>query len=176
MPFPLPSRDRSGPSRRSLFTGLAGAALVTGCTTDRDDGASKAAERAESAAGPARRTSARESRELAGRYDAVIAAHPSLAGRLAPLRAEVVRHERAFTGAGSGATASAAPPSDGSAAGKPVPDQPRAALAALAGRERELATARTERALEVPGELARLLASVAAAGAAHAYLLTEDDK
>jgi hypothetical protein len=30
--------------------------------------------------------------------------------------------------------------------------------------------------VDLPGELARLLASVAAAGAAHAYLLTEGDK
>jgi len=54
-----------------------------------------------------------------------------------------------------------------------VPAKAQDALAELAAAERELADRRTEALLDVPGELARLLASVAAAGAAHVYLLTE---
>lgn len=50
------------------------------------------------------------------------------------------------------------------------------ALAELAAAERTLADRRTKALLDVPGELARLLASVAAAGAVHAYLLTEGEK
>ncbi|CAM5533025.1 Lipoprotein OS=Streptomyces gougerotii OX=53448 GN=GCM10010227_44340 PE=4 SV=1 [Streptomyces diastaticus subsp. diastaticus] len=46
----------------------------------------------------------------------------------------------------------------------------------LADAERELAARRGKDLLEAPGELARLLASAAAAGAAHAYLLTEGKK
>jgi hypothetical protein len=54
-----------------------------------------------------------------------------------------------------------------------VPGDDKDALAALAGAERELADRRARALLDAPGELARLLASVAAAGAAHVYLLTE---
>jgi hypothetical protein len=58
----------------------------------------------------------------------------------------------------------------------PVPADPRTALTGLAAAERALADQRAKALLEVPGELARLMASVAAAGAAHAYLLTEAAK
>lgn len=54
-----------------------------------------------------------------------------------------------------------------------VPADEKGALALLAGAERKLADRRARALLEVPGELARLLASVAAAGAAHVFLLTE---
>jgi hypothetical protein len=57
-----------------------------------------------------------------------------------------------------------------------VPDSPGAALAELAAAERRLADRRAKALLEVPGEVARLMASVAAAGAGHAYMLTEGAK
>jgi len=57
-----------------------------------------------------------------------------------------------------------------------VPTNERDALADLAAAERALADRRAKALLDVPGELARLLASVAAAGAVHAYLLTEGAK
>lgn len=50
---------------------------------------------------------------------------------------------------------------------------PAAAVKELAAAERSAADAYTALLLKAPGELARLLASVAAACAAHAYLLTE---
>lgn len=53
-----------------------------------------------------------------------------------------------------------------------VPAKPAEALTALADAERSLAEARTVALAGAPGELARLLASVAACGAVHAYLLT----
>ncbi|MER5493914.1 hypothetical protein [Streptomyces sp. NPDC002490] len=178
MPFPLPSRARSGPRRRSLLAGAAGTVLLTGCTADGDDGPAGAARKQSSAAERARRSTAEESRALGALYDRVGTAHPALAERLAPLRAAVARHEAAFArvGASPSPTAPPSPSASAPAAPPPVPDDPRGALAALAERERKLAGARTERALEVPGELARLLASVAAAGAAHVYLLTEGEK
>jgi hypothetical protein len=107
---------------------------------------------------------------LVGRYDAVIAAHPAVAEQLGALRAEVVRHAEAFGGTVGKASPTApesAPPS------ATVPGNEKDALAELAAAERALADRRIAALLEVPGELARLLASVAAAGAAHAYLLTE---
>lgn len=47
------------------------------------------------------------------------------------------------------------------------------AVKELAAAERHTADAHTVTLLTAPPELARLLASIAAAGAAHAYLLTE---
>ncbi|MDJ1132622.1 hypothetical protein [Streptomyces iconiensis] len=54
-----------------------------------------------------------------------------------------------------------------------VPHDEREALSALAGAERRLADARTGALADAPPELARLLASVAASGGAHVYLLEQ---
>ncbi|MFJ4771798.1 hypothetical protein ACIP88_22265 [Streptomyces uncialis] len=181
MPFPLPTRARSGPRRRSLLAGLAGTALLTGCTSGDGDAVSVTKARQASAAERTRIRAARDSAALGARYDEVIAAHPSLARRLGPLRAEVASHAKAFGSGGPGSPspssslASSGSPS-GAASPVPVPAAPKDALASLAARERELADTRTADSADVPGELARLLASVAASGAAHAYLLTEGGK
>ncbi|MFF1453427.1 hypothetical protein ACFVYF_35620 [Streptomyces sp. NPDC058274] len=194
MPFTLPPRTPSGPRRRSLLASAAGAVALAGCSapdsaTDTTGGSPSAGDRA-------RARAAGDSETLAARYAAVIAAHPSLAERLRPLRAEVVRHAKAFdtgrrtpasasasasgsgsgsrSGSGSGSAAASASPSASASAS--VPATEKDALADLATAERTLADRRAKALLEVPGELARLLASVAAAGAAHAFLLTEDGK
>ncbi|MFE1327943.1 hypothetical protein [Streptomyces sp. NPDC058741] len=176
MPFPPSPRARSGPRRRSLLTAVPAALALGGCTAgsgdspDRGDGTSPAERRA-------RARAARDSEGLVERYDAVIAARPALARRLGPLRAETARHAEAF---GGGRKASGIPSASGPGTGAGpgrgfVPGNDRDALAALAAAERELADRRAEELLGVPGELARLLASVAAAGAAHVFLLTEGD-
>ncbi|WP_055701499.1 hypothetical protein [Streptomyces silaceus] len=179
-PYLTTPRSRPGPRRRSLLTGAAGvasAALLAGCTdtTDTDE--------RPSATRRLRARTAEDSRALLARYDAVLAAHPSLAGRLGPLRDEVRRHAEAFEDDGSTASPSAAPSASASpsASAKPSPkpsvaSDPKRAVRDLAKAERELADRRAEALLDAPAEQARLLASVAAAGAAHAYLLTEDDK
>ncbi|MYY07461.1 hypothetical protein GT204_00775 [Streptomyces sp. SID4919] len=183
MPFPLPTRSRSGPRRRSLLAGLAGTALLTGCTSGDGDAVSATRAGQASAAERTRARAARDSAALGARYDEVIAAHPSLARRLGPLRAEVASHAKAFGSGGPGGSpspSSSSPSSSGAPSGAasavPVPAAPEDALASLAARERELADTRTVQSVDVPGELARLLASVAASGAAHAYLLTEGGK
>ncbi|WP_371526878.1 hypothetical protein OG302_12560 [Streptomyces sp. NBC_01283] len=180
--YPTPSHARSGPRRRSLLTGAAGAAgavLLSGCS----DSSSTDEDERPSAAARLRARAARDSGELLGRYDAVLAAHPSLAGRLDPLRAEVKRHEAVFA-------EGSAPPSPSASTGAPAPSAPSAppsrkpavpkdekdAVRELAKAERELAKRRGSELLDAPAELARLLASVAASGATHAYLLTEGDK
>ncbi|MFI2619721.1 hypothetical protein [Streptomyces sp. NPDC018584] len=174
-------RSRPGPRRRSLLAGAAGvasAALLTGCT----DSAGSDADGRSSAARRLRARAAEESAELLGRYDAVLAAHPSLAGRLAPLRAEVRKHAEAFEDGRAPAAASASASAAGSrAASKPSParsvaSDPKKAVGDLARAERELADRRGAALVDAPAAEARLLASVAAAGAAHAYLLTEGDK
>ncbi|MFI2379865.1 hypothetical protein ACH5AO_33155 [Streptomyces sp. NPDC018964] len=179
MSFPPSPRSRSGPRRRSLLTVAPAALLVAGCSAGSEDPGAAGGSRP-SAADRARARAARDSRELAERYDAVVAAHPRLAERLRPLRAEVVRHAEAFGGtAESSPSPSPSPSGPGSpsasarASVPAVPAKEKDALAGLAAAEREIAGRRTEALLDAPGELARLLASVAAAGAAHVYLLTE---
>ncbi|MEU0895728.1 hypothetical protein [Streptomyces massasporeus] len=178
MPFPSSQRARSGPRRRSLLAVAPAALALTGCTGG--DSGGPAGEDA-SAADRARARAARDSEGLVERYEAVIAARPGLAGRLGPLREEVVRHARAFGGgrkASPSASPSSSPSVTSSASPSPsaaVPGNDKDALAGLAAAERELADRRTKALGGVPGELARLLASVAAAGAAHVYLLTEGD-
>ncbi|SMF82766.1 hypothetical protein [Streptomyces sp. Amel2xC10] len=185
MPFPLPPRAPSGlPRRRTLLASAAGAALLAGCSSgSRYSGGSGHSGKEESAGGSpsvtdrARARAARESHALVERYDAVLAAHPALTERLTPLRAEVVRHVEAFGGTPTASpTPSSAAPSPSAPSGSASSSAPvsaKDAVAALAAAERTLADSRAAALLEVPGELARLLASVAAAGAAHAYLLTE---
>ncbi|MET8803913.1 hypothetical protein [Streptomyces sp. NPDC004546] len=169
MPYRPPLRAPSGPRRRTLLVSAAGAALLAGCSADPDSGGTGGSSVTERA----RARAARDSRELLARYDAVLAAHPGLAERLGPLRAQVAAHADAF---GDGTT-----PTPGKSAASPsadpaVPATEKDALADLAGAERALADRRAKALVEVPGELARLLASVAAAGATHAYLLTEGAK
>ncbi|MFF9627135.1 hypothetical protein [Streptomyces griseosporeus] len=198
MPFPPPPRIPSGPRRRTLLASAAGTVLLAGCSDAAEDsgggtgGSPSLTERT-------RARAALDSRGLVEHYDAVLAARPALAGRLAPLRAEVVRHVEAFGGRvpGPGATGSAGVggasasggasaatsggASGGSSAASPsastfAPGDDKSALVSLAAAEKELADRRTAALVDVDGELARLLASVAAAGAVHAYLLTEAAK
>ncbi|WP_238432006.1 hypothetical protein [Streptomyces cavernae] len=156
-----------------------GAFALAGCSAP-ESATEERANSERSAAETVRARAARDSEELGARYDAVIAAHPGLADRLAPLRADVTRHVSAFAGPASPKSARSPSPTAGSgspsASGSPVPSDGKAALLALAEQERRLADRRTKALPKVPGELARLLASVAAAGAAHVYLLSESAK
>ncbi|KES06623.1 hypothetical protein BU52_14510 [Streptomyces toyocaensis] len=174
MPFPSSPRARSGPRRRSLLAVAPAALLTAGCTAGSENSDTTGGSRP-SAADRARARAARDSTALAARYDAVLAAHPELTERLRPLRAEVVRHAEAFGGTAS-APPSPSPSGPASASPSPsaaVPAKEKDALAELAAAEREIADRRAEELLAAPGGLARLLASVAAAGAVHVYLLTE---
>ncbi len=159
--------------RRTLLAGaaLGGAALLTGCSSD--DGPDRGED--SSAAERLRERSARDSTALLARYDATLAAHPALAERLRPLRSEVARHARAFTEHRAAPSPSGTPAKGRAheAAAPAVPHDEKAARSALAEAERKLADVRTQELLAAPPELARLLASVAASGAAHAYLLAE---
>ncbi|MFF7145951.1 hypothetical protein ACFZB5_32930 [Streptomyces nodosus] len=208
--MPFPPFSRASVRRRSLLASAAGVALLAGCSSAPDPAARNSAL---SSADRARARAARDSAALAERYAEVIAAHPGLAERLRPLRAEVLRHVQAFGGASgasgsasgsasasasasssASASASVTPSASGavpssasgpasasgsasaSAGASSVPEDPKAALKGLATAERNLADRRAEALLDLPGESARLMASVAAAGAVHAYLLTEGGK
>ncbi|WP_127201783.1 hypothetical protein [Streptomyces sp. Z26] len=170
-----PPRDAARPRRRSLLAGAVCAVGATGLTgACSDDGDASGHERSDGAR-KLRRAAARDSVELLALYDRTAAAHPDLADRLEPLRAEVVRHVGELDGPER--PESAPPGRDGDAknpaAGRGgVPDDRGEALAAVAAAERRTADARTRALAAAPPELARLLASVAASGAVHAYLLT----
>lgn len=173
MPYSPPPRARSGPRRRTVLASLAGGtALLTGCASG-----SSPAERAVSAGTRARARAARDSADLLARYDAVLDAHPALTDRLTPLRAAVAAHRDAFGGTPDDAKATKSATAQRSSSPVPTASADRKeALTSLASAERTVADRRAAALLEVPGELARLMASVAAAGSAHAYLLTEAAK
>ncbi|GAA0900633.1 hypothetical protein GCM10009574_087380 [Streptomyces asiaticus] len=164
--------------RRSLLLGggaLGAVALLSGCSDDResrreaDGGADVALLRARGA---------RDSTALLARYDATVDAHPALAERLAPLREETARHVAVFTAEGRSPSPSATVSRSPSAGGRRMPKVPKdekQALSALVQAERQTADTRTAALATAPPELARLLASVAACGAAHVYLLTQRD-
>ncbi|MFJ3777454.1 hypothetical protein ACIPX0_37760 [Streptomyces sp. NPDC090075] len=183
MSFPPPSRTPWGVRRRSLIVSAASAAVLAGCSTDSNPGSASSAG-SPSLSARARARAARDSEGLLRSYDAVLAAHPTLAERLRPLRAEVAAHAAAFregaakekTAGGSTASAGTTATGSPSASAPEVPADEKSALASLATAERSLADQRAKALLEVPGELARLLAGVAAAGAGHAYLLTRGDQ
>ncbi|MFF1422814.1 hypothetical protein [Streptomyces sp. NPDC058280] len=156
------------------------AGLLTACSsTDPADGGAggpAGAARAESAL---RLRSFGTSRALLGQYDAVLELHPGESEQLAPLRAAVARHVSALApkAPGSAKPSASATPSKSAAPGSAVvADEPADALKALAAAERRTAAAHTSALMEAPPELARLLASLAAASAAHAYLLTEGSR
>ncbi|GLX22373.1 lipoprotein [Streptomyces lavendulae subsp. lavendulae] len=179
--------SRRSPSRRSLLAGAAGATgavLLTGCS---GNGGATGADSGIALDRRMRESAVRDSRQLLERYDATLAAHPGLAERLGPLREAVAAHTTALApadpaagkpsprpGPPSPSPSGAAAPAAGAPAARkePVPAQPGEALSALADAERDLSEARTITLAGAPGELARMLASVAACGAVHAYLLT----
>jgi hypothetical protein len=177
----ITGKNQAAPRRRAVLAASAlpaVGALLGGCSNDDAAQRSATSLKTSPSASPGaavRAAAGRDSVALLATYDAVIVAYPALAGRLAPLREEVARHAKAF---GTTASASPSPSASSSAASSasasPVaPRTKEAALAALASAEKSLADSRTGALLDAPPELARLLASVAAAGSCHVLLLKE---
>ena len=177
-----PSQDSARPRRRSLLSAAAGllgaAGLATGCT---DSGAELAQQRAD-ATRRIRKAAVRDSEILLARYESTAGTHPALVDFLNPLRAEVVRHIDVLGGSRGDKngrrgkdTRRGKKQDTGTGNLTAVPADEKTALTALAEAERRTADARTRVLNEAPPELARLLASVAASGAVHSYLLTEAD-
>ncbi|WP_328536366.1 hypothetical protein [Streptomyces sp. NBC_00344] len=171
---------RTGTTRRRLLsvTGAAGAGLLTGCSKR------PAAHRTQGAAAPdattaLRQRSARASGTLLALYDAVLAQHtdPGTGALARPLRDAVALHVSALSPAA--ATPGPSPSRTRSASPAPAPPAVPAgredAVKALAAAERRTADTHTAALAGAPPELARLLASIAAASAVHAYLLTAGD-
>ncbi|WP_078900829.1 hypothetical protein [Streptomyces sp. SBT349] len=149
-------------SRRSLLAGVLLAGALTGCTSGGGDAAAEAA----ASTRGLRRREARESTALLARYEATVSAHPSLAGPLTPFRDVVSAHVGALHEPGEETTGVAGAPPE-------VPAAKEQAIAALAEAERRAAEERLRALTDAPPELARLLASLAAAGEVQAHLLNE---
>jgi hypothetical protein len=186
------------PSRRRLLGYLLGAAvgatgLLPGCTSVPEAGQEPGAAPQPtpgtgapvpsppatiSAASPELRLAERvvaEKRSLLARYAATRRAHPALAGRLDPLAAEHAAHLDALAAVVEGEAPATTPNPAATPAPAPslpaVPARPDRALAALAAREAELARQRLLDVDAVAPDLARLLASIGGAEAAHAALM-----
>ncbi|MFE2379306.1 hypothetical protein [Streptomyces sp. NPDC059398] len=168
----------TGTTRRGVLgaTAAAGAALLTGCS-DRSDAHRTQGAAALSAGTVLRQRSARTSGALLALYDAVLAQHRDAATEklAAPLRDTVALHVKAL--AAPAPSPAPVPTRKASPAPAPpaVPADLGAALKALAAAERRATDAHTAALADAPPELARLLASLAAASAVHAYLLTRGD-
>jgi hypothetical protein len=109
--------------------------------------------------------------ELIALYDAVLAAHQGLAGRLTPLRDHHVQHlevlKRHYVPGSTTGTATPAP--------RPVVTAPAGearALSAIRGAERKAAAARADEGRRASPGLSQLLASIGACEAGHAQELT----
>lgn len=166
---------RTGTTRRGALTAtgaIAMGAVLAGCGSGGDD---ESAGRKGSARTAADRTSAERaetslraqargvSTSLFAQYETVVRTHPATAAGLTPLRDAVRAHITAL-GPGDALGLVRIRPGTGDA---------RAAVRELAAAERRAAASHTQALMKAPPELARLLASVAAAASAHAYLLTE---
>lgn len=195
--MPLTPSPAAGPRRRSMLAGtlstlgplaaLGTLSTVTGCSEKKDSADDAQVTRAEHRM---RQEASRKSRTLLDRYEATAAAHTGLEDRIRPLRAATERHLKALDGEDDGSKGrgrdgtKSGDSADGegkhgnNAGGKKkpaVPAEEKAALAALGDAERRTAQERTAALVKASPELARLLASLAAAGAVHAYLLGADE-
>ncbi|MEU3450108.1 hypothetical protein AB0H29_23215 [Streptomyces thermolilacinus] len=119
--------------------------------------------------GAAAPTAPADSGAVTAPADSGVVTAPADSGAVAPSAGA----SSAAVAPGRAGTASAG--SGGGAFPRGVPAEPGAALGELAALASRTAAAHTAALVGAPPELARLLASVAAAGAAHAYLLGEGD-
>ncbi|MER8188002.1 ferritin-like domain-containing protein [Kitasatospora sp. NPDC094015] len=170
------------PTRRAflILGALAGSHLLCACTGGHHEDGDGEQHRADQDLPLRTRAVAATDALLAG-YDGVLAG-PGAAGRadlLKQLRAEVVQHRAALaeglpTATGTPAASAAAgspttaPATTAPPASAPASTAPVTTVAALAAAERQTATARLADLAAASPALAKLLASVSAAGAVHA--------
>jgi hypothetical protein len=188
----LPSSGRR-PGRRAVLVGAPAALLATvlaGCTGDRRRDADPAPAPPPDPDDALRSAAAERERGLLREYDAVLAALPELAARLAPLRAHHDEHLTALLGAsataspdasapdaaGGSSDAAAAPSAEPSATAPaapavPVPADAASALSRLVSVERAAGAAHAEDCLAASRALAPVLASLSASELSHPVAL-----
>jgi hypothetical protein len=145
---------------------LAGAAGLTGCTGGGSG-------RPKTSTGPDPLTPVLAGTEaLIDLYTATVVGQPSLADRLNPLLSEHRAHAAALRAAmGVPTPSGSASPTTRSPTGIEVPQDPAAALAAVAGAERTAQAAAVRDCLASKPQQATLLGSIAASRACHLELL-----
>ncbi|WP_395298668.1 DUF4439 domain-containing protein [Kitasatospora hibisci] len=174
------------PPRRRTFLALglllAGGGALSACTGSHDDGGRGEPRRPDPDEPVRLRAVAATDTLLAG-YDALLAGPGAgQAALLQPLRAEVVRHRAALAGgpggdpgsassASSPSSASSTPAPPSSSASAPSTGSAVTTPAGLASLERQTAQSRLADLGAASPQLARLLASVSAAGVLHAVAL-----
>jgi hypothetical protein len=153
-------------TRRTVFRTLGGSALAS-LTAAGCGGEARSAAVSRTSDDLIRDRAIAASRALGSLIRGELAGHPSLAGSLKPLLAE---HERHVTVLAAGyqdpPTAAAAPtPPRGASTATPTATattDPAAAIAGIVAAERATSHGRTAEILAASGDLARLLASIAA--------------
>jgi hypothetical protein len=161
-------------SRRRVLAGLGATLLVSGCSAAPRSGDEPVEAPTVDPDEEILRAAADAERALLAAYGATIARHPTLTERLAVFSAHHGEHLAAFTNAPpspSGPIQSATANPIDPAAATGVSDDPLAAVATLATAERAAAGRSLGDLDGASPTLARLLASVGAAEAAHAALL-----
>jgi hypothetical protein len=165
--FPRTSTRRAF-LRRAGSTVLAATILTAGCDADGDEPATTALPDAndEDTADDALVSSALDdATALAALYASVLSRHPELRSELARLRTQVDKHVRILSGASDGTEADGTP-------NRPAPRNPNAARRLLAAQEdRAFRRRRGAASRTASGDLARLLASMAACHAQHVRVL-----
>jgi Domain of unknown function (DUF4439) len=167
--FPRTSNRRTF-LRRAGSTVLAATSLsilTAGCDADGDEPTTTAAPDANDDTGDdALVVSALDdATALAALYTSALSRHPELRSELARLRTQVDKHVRVLSGATDDSAADATP-------NRPAPRTPNAALRLLAAQEQQTVRHRRRDADQASsGDLARLLASMAACHAQHVRVL-----
>ncbi len=172
----MPRARRPGPvvRRREVLgaaLGAAGLVLVAGCTSAP---ATHPRPRPTPTGPDPQVADLDNERVLLASYDAVLRAHPTLAGRLRAIRADHAAHVTALSRMLAPAPGHRRPTASSTAPAPtppPVPADPVAALGALRAAERSAAAARTRSCLSAATDRAATLGSIAASEASHEVLL-----
>ncbi|BFO15781.1 hypothetical protein SHKM778_21690 [Streptomyces sp. KM77-8] len=173
MSFPLSPRARSGPRRRSLLAAAPAALLAAGCSAGSGSPAPPPTAVPRPPTGHARVRPGTAGNWPRGTTRSWPRIRSWRSGSIRCARRSYGTRRRSGTPRGRRRPGPPRPPPASPSPAATVPAKEKDALAGLAAAEREIAGRREKELLDAPGELARLLASVAAAGAAHVYLLTE---
>lgn len=158
----------SGPTRRAAMSGGFAAALasLTGCTSVGPTDIPTPGPDVSLLTGAIQSEAA-----LIALYEAVLAAHETLADRLKPLHDHHTRHlavlQRHYVPGTNTGTATPSPHAPATS-----PDSESGALAALRSAERKAAAARADEVVRAGPGLAQLLAGIGACEAGHAQALT----
>lgn len=150
----------------ALATGAAG--WVTGCAADAQPPLPRVADTADTADAALAGAAAREAARMLALYRAGLRRHPSLRGLLQPFADHHAEHL---------AVLAERRPLPADPAPRAVPRKPRAVLTVLRRAEQRSARSRRSAMLEArSGDLARVLASVAACQAQHVVILADESR